>query len=183
MYWQETGLDWIPPSPNLPTPFSAMVYPGQVIFEGTNVSEARGTTLPFEQFGAPYIDALFMEKRLQSIPGIHLRPVCFEPTSGKWANKTCQGFHIHITDKNQYTPYLASLIFFQEILRAHPQDFEFKQPPYEYEYNRLPMDLILGSKSLRESVSNMVAPKILEEQWQEELNHFIKTSASFYLYE
>lgn len=184
MYWQDTGLVWIPPSPNLPTPLSAMVYPGQVIFEGSNVSEARGTTLPFEQFGAPYLDARILATSLgQKIPGLHLRPVCFEPTSGKWANKTCQGFHIHVTDTKLYTPYLASLIFFQEIFRAHPQEFQFKPPPYEYEYDRLPMDLILGSKSLRQSISDMIDPKTLEKGWQEELDQFIESSKPFYLYE
>ncbi len=187
MYWQETGLAWIPPSPNLPTPFSAMVYPGQVIFEGTNISEARGTTLPFEQFGAPYINARAMAKRIdqstQSIAGAHLRSICFEPTSGKWANQTCQGFHIHVTDKNSYKPYLASLIFLQQILKAHPHEFQFKQPPYEYEYDRLPMDLILGSKTLRQAISNMDDLIALERQWQEELNAFIGASTPFYLYD
>jgi len=183
MYWQDTGLAWIPPSPNLPTPLSVMVYPGQVIFEGTNVSEARGTTLPFEQFGAPYMDIKAMAKRLdQSIPGIHLRPIHFEPTSGKWANDTCRGFHIHVADRELYKPYLASLILFQEILRAHPQ-FQFKQPPYEYEYDRLPMDLILGSKSLRLAISEMTDPKELEKGWQKKLNRFIEASAPFHLYE
>ncbi len=184
MYWPDTGLAWIPPSPNLPTPLSAMVYPGQVIFEGTNVSEARGTTLPFEQFGAPYMDARAMEKRLaERIPGTHLRPVCFEPTSGKWACKVCQGFHIHITRQDIYKPYLASLIFMQDILLSHPDEFQFKAPPYEYEYKRLPMDLILGSRPLRKALEDRVDPRDLEKTWQEGLNQFIEASKPFYIYE
>ncbi len=184
MYWQDTGLAWIPPSPNLPTPFSAMVYPGQVIWEGTNVSEARGTTLPFEQFGAPYMDHLALAAPLnQKIKGAHLRPVYFEPTSGKWANTPCAGFHIHITDRQVYTPYSAALTCLQEIIRAWPKDFTFKQPPYEYEYERLPMDLILGSNALRCAICDMVPPTELAVQWQPNLNAFIENSKSFYLYD
>ena len=184
MYWQDTGLAWIPPSPNLPTPLSAMVYPGQVIFEGTNVSEGRGTTLPFEQFGAPYMNARAMHRRLDNtIPGVHLRPVCFEPTSGKWAGNTCQGFHIHVTRPEAYKPYLASLIFMQDILTVHPDEFHFKAPPYEYEYERLPMDLILGSRAITKALEDRVDPRELEAGWQDGLNRFIEESKSFYLYE
>ncbi len=184
MYWQDTGLIWIPPSPNLPTPLSAMVYPGQVIWEGTNVSEARGTTLPFEQFGAPYLDHHSLTARLnQKIKGAHLRPVYFEPTSGKWTNTPCVGFHIHITAKEVYAPYVASLTCLQEIIRTYPKDFKFKQPPYEYEYEKLPMDLILGSKTLRCAIVDMVPAEELATQWQPELNAFMETSKSFYLYE
>ena len=184
MYWQDTGLPWILPSPNLPTPLSAMVYPGQVILEGTNLSEARGTTLPFEQFGAPFMDARAVADRLgQSIPGIHLRQVCFEPTSGKWAGTPCQGFHIHVTDRDAYKPYLTSLILVREITAAHPDAFQFKAPPYEYEYDRLPMDLILGSRSLRESLESGTDPKELEARWKPELDRFIGRSSPFYMYE
>ena len=183
MYWQDTGLVWIPPSPNLPTPFSAMVYPGQVIFEGTNVSEARGTTLPFEQFGAPYIDVKALQNSFAPlIKGAVLRPVCFEPTSGKWQNQVCKGFHIHITDPVTYKPYVASLTIMQEIARAHPQAFKLKEPPYEYEYERMPMDLILGSSTLRKEIVAMKAISDLETAWQEELHQFKQICAKFYLY-
>lgn len=183
MYWQDTGLVWIPPSPNLPTPLSAMVYPGQVIFEGTNLSEGRGTTLPFEQFGAPYLDPNTLKQRIQSrLKGIVLRPVNFQPTSGKWQNQTCKGFHIHITDKDAYKPYLYSLILLQEIMRTHAKGFEFKAPPYEYEFERLPMDLILGSRNLRKNIEAMDAPLELEKAWQDPLQAFKEASQDFYLY-
>ena len=183
MYWQDTGLVWIAPSPNLPTPLSAMVYPGQVIFEGTNLSEGRGTTLPFEQFGAPYVDIQKIRQGVHGrLEGIFLRPVCFAPTSGKWQGRTCQGFHIHVTDKDTYKPYLSSLILLQQIIRAHPDKFEFKAPPYEYEYERLPMDLILGSRQLREHIEKMENIFELEEQWQESLEQFKQASRPFYLY-
>ncbi len=183
MYWTDTNLVWIPPSPNLPTPFSAMVYPGQVIFEGTNISEGRGTTLPFEQFGAPFIDVSNLKRRVaERIKGAVLRPVCFEPTSGKWCNQVCNGFHIHVIDKDLYKPYLASLILMQEIARAHPDAFAFKSPPYEYEYERMPMDLILGSRTLRENIAAMKKPEFLEHEWQNPLKEFKETAREFYLY-
>lgn len=184
MYWQDTGLSWLPPSPNLPTPFSCMVYPGQVIFEGTNISEGRGTTLPFEQFGAPFLDTRAIGQAAgKLIKGAYLRPINFEPTSGKWQNQVCKGFHIHITSKENFSPYLASLYLMQLILKFHPDKFEFKQPPYEYEYERLPMDLILGSRDLRKKIAEMQDIEILEANWQEGLSHFKSQSKNHYLYE
>ncbi len=183
MYWQDTGLVWIPPSPNLPTPLSAMVYPGQVIFEGTNLSEGRGTTLPFEQFGAPYVDTMTLIQAVKDrLKGIVLRPLCFQPTSGKWQNQTCKGVQIHIMDRDEYKPYLCSLILLQEIMRAHPNGFQFKTPPYEYEFERLPMDLILGSRNLRKHIEKMKDPVELEKAWQRPLQEFRQESQDFYLY-
>lgn len=184
MYWQDTGLEWIAPSPNLPTPLSAMVYPGQVIYEGTNVSEGRGTTQPFELFGAPYIDSLELLNDLNSnLKGIHLRPVGFEPTSGKWMQENCRGFQIHVTSRNGYRPYLTSLIILQTIIKLYPGEFQFKEPPYEYEYDRMPIDLILGSKALRLSVVNQDDLIEISGQWDDDLNQFIKNSKRFYLYD
>ena len=183
MYWQDTGLAWILPSPNLPTPLSAMVYPGQVILEGTNLSEGRGTTLPFEQFGAPFVDVHTLKQRVQDrVKGIVLRPLCFQPTSGKWQDQMCKGFHIHVTDRKEYKPYLYSLILLQEIIRAHPNEFAFKAPPYEYEFERLPMDLILGSRDLRENIEKMNDLNELEKTWQTPLQAFKKASQPFYMY-
>jgi uncharacterized protein YbbC (DUF1343 family) len=182
MYWQDTDLVWIPPSPNLPTPFSCMVYPGQVIFEGTNISEGRGTTLPFEQFGAPFLDTdLIGPMASQKIKGAFLRPINFEPTSGKWQQQVCRGFHIHITERKDFSPYLASLFLMQLIIQFHPE-FEFKEPPYEYEYERNPMDLILGSRDLRKKIVENKDLFTLESQWQEGLNEFIDNSQKYHLY-
>ncbi|MCF8112520.1 MAG: DUF1343 domain-containing protein [Desulfotignum sp.] len=184
MYWQDTGLAWIPPSPNLPTPFSCMVYPGQVIFEGTNISEGRGTTLPFELFGAPFMDTCAMSPVLnRKITGAYFRPVCFEPTSGKWQNQVCKGFHIHVTDKHRFKPYISSLLALQLIIRNHKDAFAFKPPPYEYEYERLPMDLILGSREIRERIRDLSDIKTIENMWQQDLEDFICSSSTYYLYE
>ena len=184
MYWQDTDLVWLPPSPNLPTPISCMVYPGQVIFEGTNISEGRGTTLPFEQFGAPFLDTDKIGKiASKKIKGAFLRPVNFEPTSGKWQQQVCKGFHIHITSRENFSPYLASLYLMQLILKFHPEDFEFKLPPYEYEYEQMPIDLILGSRNIRKKIIEMKDPQSLETLWQDELNQFKTDSQKYYLYD
>ncbi len=184
MYWPDTGLLWIPPSPNLPTPLSCMVYPGQVLFEGTNLSEGRGTTLPFEQFGAPFLDieAVLAETE-EKIKGAVLRPVHFEPTSGKWQGQVCRGFHIHVTDREEYNAYLSSLILLQAIIRRHPEDFRFKPPPYEYEFERLPMDLILGSRSLRERLSGPDFYQDLPAECQDGLNEFKALQERYRLYD
>lgn len=184
MYYSDTGLDWVLPSPNLPTASSCIVYPGQVLFEGTNISEGRGTTIPFEQFGAPFINSYQVaEACAGKIPGTFLRPVKFEPVAGKWQNQTCNGFQIHVTDKKIFKPYKASLVLLQEIIRLYKDNFKFKPPPYEYEYDKLPMDLILGSKKLRKQIQAYEDIDEIEKSWQNEINNFINISKEFYLYE
>lgn len=184
MYWQDTNLTWIAPSPNLPTPQSCMVYPGQVIFEGTNISEGRGTTQPFEQFGAPFLNTQLIKAEADEIiKGAALRPVNFEPTSGKWQGSVCKGFQIHVTSKNVFKPYLASLILLQMIIKHHKDEFKFKDPPYEYEFEKMPIDLILGSKTLCQHVTHLRDLTRVSEQWQKELDQFRTLSKKFYLYE
>ncbi len=184
MYWQDTELSWIAPSPNLPTPKSCMVYPGQVIFEGTNISEGRGTTLPFELFGAPFLDTKKIKAEADKlIKGAFLRPVNFEPTSGKWQGNICKGFQIHVTSKKEFKPYFSSLVLMQLIIKHHKNDFKFKNPPYEYEFERMPMDLILGSKTLRKRLTNLEDINLLSDQWQDELKQFKSLSGKYYLYE
>ncbi|MBU1194681.1 MAG: DUF1343 domain-containing protein [Proteobacteria bacterium] len=184
MYWDQTLRTWIPPSPNLPTQLSCMVYPGQVVFEGTNISEGRGTTLPFEQFGAPFIHPQIIKEAADPyITGAFLRIAGFEPTSGKWCAKPCRGFHLHVTDKNSFQPYFTSLLLMQLILRYHGDEFKFKEPPYEYEFEKLPMDLILGSKTLREQITEQTDIMDISRSWQKETQLFKSISGKFYQYE
>ena len=185
MYFTDTGLPWIAPSPNLPTPASAMVYPGQVLWEGTNLSEGRGTTQPFEFFGAPFVNTrelldLFEE---QTLPGTTLRPVTFEPTSGKWAGRPCGGFQIHITDRDRFHPYTLTLMLLQSMLHLYPESFEWKQPPYEYEYHRMPIDLLIGNKELRQRLERFESMDSLAHSWQRKLDDFVETSSEFHLYD
>ncbi|MBU8849656.1 MAG: DUF1343 domain-containing protein [Desulfobacterales bacterium] len=184
MYWQDTGLSWIPPSPNLPTPQSCIVYPGQVIFEGTNISEGRGTTLPFEQFGAPFLNTKKIKAEAdEMIKGACLRPVNFEPTSGKWQGHVCKGFQIHVTSTDEFKPYFSSLILMQLIIKHHKNKFDFKEPPYEYEFEKMPIDLILGSKKLRKKLTRLEDLTLLSDQWQKELESFKSISGKYHLYE
>lgn len=184
MLFEDTGLPWVAPSPNLPTPVSTLVYPGQVLWEGTNVSEGRGTTQPFELFGAPYLDVekIYDRANADSIPGAILRPAVFEPTSGKWQGEACNGFQIHVTDPLIFKPYLTSLMFLQAIIACHPQQFKWKSPPYEYEYERLPMDLILGDSDIRRQIENLESIKKIEASWKEELERFKVISSRYHLY-
>ena len=184
MFFQQTGLPWVAPSPNLPSPVSAMVYPGQVIWEGTNVSEGRGTTLPFELFGAPYINPEKITANFdgQSIPGITLREVVFEPTANKWQAQPCRGFQIHIISPDEFRAYETGLRLLQAVIFHHKKEFEWKQPPYEYETQRLPIDLIVGDQKIRHRLENMDPVEQIAESWQTELQDFLEISQSFHLY-
>lgn len=184
MYYRDTGLPWIFPSPNMPTPETAMVYPGQVIWEGTTVSEGRGTTLPFELTGAPYWepDRILSQLDRLKLPGCLFRPVVFEPTSGKWAGQACRGFHLHVTDKYVFRPYRTSLELLQIIMRCYQGSFSYKQPPYEYDFEQLPLDLILGDKALREKLENGVPVVALEKEWQGDLREFDLRRQNYLLY-
>ncbi len=184
MYHPDTGLPWVAPSPNLPTPASALVYPGQVLWEGTNISEGRGTTQPFEVFGAPFLDP---KKLLADLPdperlGAFLRPLIFEPTAQKWAGQACRGLQIHVTDPGRFKPYLTSLRLLQAVLRHHPQAFSWKEPPYEYEFERAPIDLILGDRSVRRRLENQDDITAVEAAWQQGLSDFTRLSHPYHLY-
>jgi len=184
MYFEDTGLPWIAPSPNLPTPTSAVVYPGQVIWEGTCLSEGRGTTQPFELFGAPFLnpERVLGLLKASDMPGAHLRPVGFEPTSNKWQGALCRGFQIHVTDRGRFRPYRLSLALLRAVIGLNPSDFKWKSPPYEYEYERLPIDLILGSREVRERIETLEPIERIEVSWRPEIARFERLREQFLLY-
>lgn len=184
MYYRETGLPWVPPSPNLPTPESAVVYPGQVLWEGTNVSEGRGTTLPFELCGAPYWDpqAILQAIGGPRLPGAILRVCAFEPTSGKHAGRSCRGVHLHVTDPRQFRPYRTTLQLLQAAIRCHGGDFAWKPPPYEYEFHQAPIDLIIGDGTLRRRLEALEPLEALEAEWQAALADFEALRRRYFLY-
>jgi uncharacterized protein YbbC (DUF1343 family) len=184
MLFDDSGLPWVAPSPNLPTPESTLVYPGQVLLEGTNISEGRGTAQPFELFGAPYIDGAKIKSALEKkqLPGVVFRPVLFEPTSNKWQENPCHGFQIHVTDPTRYKPYATSLHLIREIMSNHPEQFEWKSPPYEYELERMPIDLIIGDSGIRRRLENLDPIEEIEADWQEGLNQFKEIRRKFQLY-
>jgi uncharacterized protein YbbC (DUF1343 family) len=184
MYFAETQLPWVAPSPNLPTPDSAIVYPGQVIWEGTNVSEGRGTTQPFELFGAPFFNPNRIAAALTAeLSGVVLRPTVFEPTSNKWQQTACNGFQIHVTDLARFRPYFTTLCLLQSVLMSHQEDFRWKSPPYEYELEKKPIDLIIGDRSVRKRIETSEPVESIAASWQDELDEFKELSRGFYLYD
>ena len=184
MFFTDTGLTWVPPSPNMPIPDTAIVYPGQVILEGTNISEGRGTTRPFETFGAPFIDPLLLKKEIEGkrLKGVFLRETFFQPTFNKWQGEVCGGFQIHVTDRREYRPYLTTLSIVQSIISLYPKEFSWSDPPYEYEYERMPIDLILGDHDLRRDIEQLKDLDRIEASWQKGLAQFKKRVKGFYLY-
>jgi uncharacterized protein YbbC (DUF1343 family) len=151
MLWPATGRAWVPPSPNLPRVDGALVYPGQVLLEGTNLSEGRGTTTPFEQFGAPFVEPwrLCELANAHDLRGVTLRPVQFEPTFQKWHGKGCGGVFLHVTDAEALRSYRMTLVLLRAIRELWPQQFAWRQPPYEYEDVLLPIDILAGSDRVR----------------------------------
>ena len=183
-YFDETELPWAMPSPNMPTLDTAIVYPGQVLLEGTKLSEGRGTTRPFEIFGAPYFDVESILNSLDwsCLTGMALREVTFTPTFNKFAKKTCRGFQVHVTDRNQFKPYRASLAMIAAIARTHGRDFELFEGPYEYVFDRRPIDVIIGDKQITDAVLSGVPIMELESHWAKELGEFEKERQSCLLY-
>lgn len=184
MRWRDTGLPWVAPSPNLPTPEAALVYPGQVLWEGTNVSEGRGTTQPFELFGAPYVDpaAIAADLPSESVDGAVLRPVAFEPTANKWSGRCCRGFQIHVADPRRIRPYRLTLALIRALLRRHPAEFAWRPPPYEYEFEKLPIDLLLGDADVRRRLEALEPVSKLERSWAGELEEFGRMAQEVELY-
>ncbi|MDR2581194.1 MAG: DUF1343 domain-containing protein [Fibromonadaceae bacterium] len=146
MWFDQTGLPWVMPSPNMPTLETAIVYPGQCLLEATNVSEARGTTRPFELFGAPWINAPEMCDYLNSLklPGVYFRENYYQPTFHKYSGQICHGAQIHVLDREEFLPFETTIQILRHLFHRYPNDFAWKQPPYEYEHEKLPIDILLG---------------------------------------
>ena len=153
--FKSIGRVWIPPSPNLPRIESALVYPGQVLLEGTNLSEGRGTTTPFEVMGAPFMDAelLCAEMLARKLPGVHFLPLAFRPTFDKWAGELCQGISMHVTDPDTFRSYRTTVVLLEVVQNLWRKQFAWLDPPYEYETEKPPIDIITGNAALRTSAN------------------------------
>jgi uncharacterized protein YbbC (DUF1343 family) len=160
MYFDDTGLPWAMPSPNMPTLDTAIVYPGGCLLEGTNLSEGRGTTRPFEIFGAPWLDAWKFCSALNSsgLEGCHFRPYQFQPTFHKFAGELCEGAFLHVTNRQTFQPFRSYLAVLQTALRQAPEHFAWKAPPYEYETEKLPIDILVGNGWLRPALESAASP-------------------------
>lgn len=145
-YFEDTGLPWVLPSPNMPTVDTAVVYPGMCLFEATNVSEGRGTTRPFELFGAAWVNARHLCETLnrKGLPGVHFREAYFQPTFHKFKGELCGGAQLHVTDRGAFLPWLTALEIIRHLRETYPKDFAFKPPPYEYEQHKLPIEILIG---------------------------------------
>jgi uncharacterized protein YbbC (DUF1343 family) len=183
-YYDETGLPWVLPSPNLPTIDSAIVYPGTVLFEGTNVSEGRGTTRPFELIGAPWIDPEPFARALNArgLPGVRFRPVIFEPTFHKHAHAACGGVQIHVVDRRAFRPVETGLVLVDACRQAGPAAFAWREPPYEYEAVKPPFDILCGSARERQGLEAGADARALAAAWTAEVDAFLPVRQQFLLY-
>ncbi|MFZ4506861.1 MAG: exo-beta-N-acetylmuramidase NamZ family protein [Fimbriimonas sp.] len=183
-FGDESGATWAMPSPNMPTVDTAIVYPGGCLVEGTNLSEGRGTTRPFEIIGAPYLDGSLLAMKLNGLDlgGVRFRPVQFQPTFQKYAGQLCEGVALHVTNREAFAPVLTFVALFQEVRRLVGDAFEWKQPPYEYEFNTLPIDILAGNNWLRENIDNLSPLEDIQARFQAELKAFhpIREAALLY---
>jgi uncharacterized protein YbbC (DUF1343 family) len=185
MWWEETGVPWVLPSPNIPTVESAVVYPGTVLFEGTNVSEARGTTKPFELCGAPWVrspEAFSASLNTRALPGVTFRPHAFEPVFHKHAGQLCGGCQIHVTDRERFRAVETGVALIDAFRRSAPDQFEWRDPPYEYEYTIPPIDILFGSAALREGLEQGVSVTELARSWAADVETFETIRSRFLLY-
>ncbi|MDD8030611.1 MAG: DUF1343 domain-containing protein [Acidobacteriota bacterium] len=175
MWFDQTGLPWVMPSPNMPTLETATVYPGQVYLEGTNISEGRGTTRPFELFGAPWIDGHELSEKLNQLglPGVIFREAWFTPSFSKFQGQLCGGCQLHITDRDSFAPFLTTLWIIRTVLDRYPDDFNF-HPEY--------FDKIMGNSEIRQALQSGLSPEEIVKSLESGLKEFEKLRKPFLLY-
>jgi uncharacterized protein YbbC (DUF1343 family) len=174
-WYEETNLIWIPPSPNIPTIASAMVYPGMCLIEGTNLSEGRGTTTPFEIVGAPWLDGIKLAERLNAVgpPGALFRPVAFTPALSKFSGEACQGVQLHVVDRKSFRPLATALVIIEDIRRNYPGQFQFKSAHF---------DRLAGTDLVRKAMERDEAVTSIVATWQKDLKEFETARKKFFLY-
>ena len=183
--YRETGLPWVLPSPNMPTPETAMVYPGTVLAETLNISEGRGTVIPFELIGAPFINGTSVLKEMKSrdIAGCSFRLHDFIPTFNKYSGEYCQGLQIHVTDASVFRPVATALHLFDAIRHTSREgSLKFNPPPYEYEYTLMPFDILSGDSTMREVLQKGLSLKNEIERWDNSIAEFKKEFRAIELY-
>lgn len=183
--WQdETDAPWVLPSPNMPTVDTATVFPGTVHFEGTQLSEGRGTTRPFELIGAPYINADDFADRLNSLnlSGVYFRACGFRPTFQKHGGITCGGVQLHVTDRESFEPVSAGLAMVKMSYEMYPNEFRWKEPPYEYVFDKNPFDVISGTDKIRKAFEQGQTLETIVQDWQPSLQEFLEVRQQYLLY-
>lgn len=183
MWFDDTGLPWVIPSPNMPTLDTATVYPGMCLLEGTNLSEGRGTSRPFEIFGAPYVKPEILLKRLGEfrLPGIVFRPLHYQPTFQKYSGILCGGAQLHVTKREKFSPFKTGVAIIKAVHDLYPEYFQWKRPPYEYEREKLPVDILAGTDRLRKDIEEGVSLEHMEAWWKEQCQEFQRKVRKKYL--
>lgn len=183
-HFEETGLPWVAPSPNMPTAETARVYPGGCLVEGTNLSEGRGTTRPFELVGAPWLDGAALARTLSeaSLPGVLFRAAAFRPEFQKHAGQVCDGVQVHVGDRRTFRPFAAYLALLQEARRQDPARFAWRAEVYEFVRDRPAIDLLLGRAGLRAMLEDGARLADMEASWTPGLNAFLKERERVLLY-
>lgn len=184
LWFDETGAPWVLPSPNMPTLDSATIFPGTVHLEGTQISEGRGTTRPFELVGAPYVEAGAFARKLESIglPGVRFRPTNFLPTFQKHAGETCGGVQIHVLERLELRPVITGLAVVKTCFDLYGEQFRWKEPPYEYVFDKNPFDVISGTDRIRFAIEKGDSLEDLERSWHTELTEFEGERRKYLLY-
>lgn len=184
LWYDETDGPWVLPSPNMPTVSAATVFPGAVHLEGTQMSEGRGTTRPFEFAGAPYIEADDFADGLAGLglPGVYFRSCVFVPTFQKHAGRACGGVQLHVTDREAFEPVSAGIAIVKTGFDMYRDQFRWKDPPYEYEYDRNPFDLIAGTSKVREAIERGDSLEAIQDSWAIPLGEFklVRTQSLLY---
>lgn len=184
LWFDETEVPWVMPSPNMPTLDSAMVFPGTVHLEGTQVSEGRGTTRPFELIGAPYVEPGEYARQLTSLglPGVTFRPTSFLPTFQKHSGVACGGVQIHVHDRQEFKPVITGVAMVKTCFELYGREFRWKEPPYEYVFDKNPFDVISGTDSLRKAIERGDTLDAVEQSWRGGVEGFKEARQEFLLY-
>lgn len=184
MYYDETGLEFIPPSPNMPWLTTALVYPGMCLIEATILSEGRGTTMPFEWMGAPFIKAREFSEALNALqlPGVHFRPIYFKPNFQKWKGGECGGVQIHILDRKTLLPFEMGLYLIKTAIDLYPSKFRWRDRPYEFVSDVAPIDMLTGSSDFRQLVGDGNKLKKWIISWQIDIDVFMQKREKYLLY-
>jgi uncharacterized protein YbbC (DUF1343 family) len=184
LWFDETDAPWVLPSPNMPTVDSATVFPGTVHFEGTQMSEGRGTTRPFELIGAPYVEPEAYAQELNGLnfEGVYFRSCVFQPTFQKHGKASCGGVQIHVTDRSVFEPVSSGIAMVKIAFDMYPQQFLWKEPPYEYVFDKNPFDVISGTDAIRKAMEEGRSLTEIIDSWQKPLDAFKETREEFLLY-
>jgi len=185
MLFAETGLPWVPPSPNMPTTTTCTVYPGGCLIEGTNLSEGRGTTTPFELVGAPWLDGERLATALRGaeLDGVLFRPASFRPMFQKHAGESCAGVQVIVQDVRLFRPFATYLGLIGQVRGQAPDLFAWRTEPYEFETTRLAIDLLLGQRDLRAMLESGATAREMERTWLPDLQLFAEERRPYLLYD